>query len=143
MVILGSLTIGIRILLMTPQVQLQEDLLHGTARTKHTAWMAAIPLNLSNHPTHVVPDIGCTRSIGSRAAIRRSQKHVWCCGIATEFCVAISPLCLPTLRWRLAENLVFFIFQRNLHVRPELMCSQQVYAYLILTSANEKFGNDY
>ena len=35
-----------------------------------SAWMAAITLNLSNHPTHVVLDLGCTRSIGSRAAIR-------------------------------------------------------------------------
>ena len=41
----------------------------------HTAWMAAVPLNLTNHPTRVVLDLGCTRSIGSRAAIKRFQKH--------------------------------------------------------------------
>ena len=28
----------------------------------HTAWMASVPLNLANHPTHVVVDLGCTRS---------------------------------------------------------------------------------
>ena len=54
--------------------------------TRHTAWMAAIPFNLSNHPTHVVLDLGCTRSIGSRAAIRRFQKHALYYGITTEFC---------------------------------------------------------
>ena len=42
--------------------------LYGTGRT---AWMASVPLNLANHPTHVVLDLGCTRSIGSRAAIKR------------------------------------------------------------------------
>ena len=32
----------------------------------HTAWMAVPSLNLAYHPTHVVLDLGCTRSIGSR-----------------------------------------------------------------------------
>ena len=48
--------------------------------------MAAIPLNLSNHPTYVVLDLGCTRSTGSRAAIRRFHKHAVHYGITTEFC---------------------------------------------------------
>ena len=52
----------------------------------HTAWMVATPLNLANHPTHVVLDCGCTRTIGSRAAIERFRKHAWYCGITTEFC---------------------------------------------------------
>ena len=52
----------------------------------HTAWMIAVPLNLTNHPTHVVLDLGCTRSIGSRATIKRFQKHAWYYGITTEFC---------------------------------------------------------
>ena len=34
--------------------------------TGHTAWMASVPLNLADHPTHVVLDLDCTRSIGSR-----------------------------------------------------------------------------
>ena len=54
--------------------------------TGHTAWMASVPLNLANHPTHVVLDLGCTRSIGSRAAVRRFQKHALCYGITSEFC---------------------------------------------------------
>ena len=41
----------------------------------HTAWMSATLLNLVNHPTHVILDLGCTRSIGSRAAIERFKKH--------------------------------------------------------------------
>ena len=48
--------------------------------------MVAIPSNLSNHPTYVVLDLGCTRSIGSRAAIRRFQKHALHYGMTTEFC---------------------------------------------------------
>ena len=44
------------------------------------------PLNLANHPTHVVLDLGCTRSIGSRAAIKRFQMHAWYYSITTEFC---------------------------------------------------------
>ena len=55
----------------------------------HTAWMVATPLNLANHPTRVVLDVGCTRSIGSRAAIGRSKKHAWYYGITTEFCRCI------------------------------------------------------
>ena len=41
--------------------------------TGHAAWIAAIPLNLSNHLTHVVLDLSCTRSLGSRSAIGRFQ----------------------------------------------------------------------
>ena len=40
----------------------------------HTAWMVASPLNLASHPTHVVLDLGCTQSTGSRAAIERIQE---------------------------------------------------------------------
>ena len=58
----------------------------GSARKAHTAWMVATPLNLANHPTHVVLDLGCTRSIGSRPAIERFKKHAWYYGITTEFC---------------------------------------------------------
>ena len=59
----------------------------GWSCTKaHTAWMAAAPLNLANHPTHVVLDLGCTRSIGSRAAIETFKKHAWYYGIMMKFC---------------------------------------------------------
>ena len=43
-------------------------------------------MNVANHPTQVVLDLGCTRSIGSRTAIERFEKHSWYCGITTEFC---------------------------------------------------------
>ena len=49
-----------------------------------TAWMASVPLNLASHPTHVVPDLSCTRSVGSRAAIKRFRKHVLYYGITTD-----------------------------------------------------------
>ena len=35
---------------------------------------------------HVVLDLGWTRSVGSRAAIKRFQKHALYCGITREFC---------------------------------------------------------
>ena len=38
---------------------------------RQTAWMASVLLDLANHPTLVVLDLGCTRSIGSRAAIKK------------------------------------------------------------------------
>ena len=44
------------------------------------------PLNFDNHPTHVVLDLGCTRSIGSRAAMERFKKHAWYYGITMESC---------------------------------------------------------
>ena len=54
--------------------------------TSHTAWMAVPSLNLAYHPTQIVLDLGCTRSIGSRSAIKTFQKHSWYYGIATEIC---------------------------------------------------------
>ena len=61
------------------------ELLHGMARDILT-WMASVPSHLANHPTHVVLDLSCARSIGSRAAIERFQKHALYYGITTEFC---------------------------------------------------------
>ena len=58
----------------------------GFCTKAHTAWMVVTPWNLANHPTHVVLDLGCTRSIGSRSAIERFKKHTWYYGITTEFC---------------------------------------------------------
>ena len=54
--------------------------------------MASVPLDLANHPTHVVLDLGYTRSIGSRAAIKRFQKHALYYGITTEFCRCKNPV---------------------------------------------------
>ena len=54
--------------------------------SRHFAWIASVPLELAHHPTHVVLDLGCTQSIGSRTAIRRFQKYVLYHGITTEFC---------------------------------------------------------
>ena len=54
--------------------------------------MASVPLDHANHPTHVVLDLGCTRSIGSRAAIKRFQKHALYYGITTEFCRCKNPV---------------------------------------------------
>ena len=53
--------------------------------------MASVPLNLAHHPTHVVLDLGCTRSIGSKAAIREFQKYALYYGITTEFCPCNKP----------------------------------------------------
>ena len=37
----------------------------------HTAWMVTTPLNPASHPTHVVLDLDCTRSTGSRSVIKK------------------------------------------------------------------------
>ena len=48
--------------------------------------MVVPSLNLAYHPRHVVLDLGCTQSIGSRSAIEGFQKHSWYYGMTTEFC---------------------------------------------------------
>ena len=51
----------------------------------HTAWMVTTPLNPASHPTHVVLDLDCTRSTGSRSVIKK-QEACMVFGITTEFC---------------------------------------------------------
>ena len=48
--------------------------------------MASVLFDLAHHPTHVVLDLDCTRSIGSRKAITRFKKYALYYGITTEFC---------------------------------------------------------
>ena len=67
----GNQMIGLPVIGLTiPGLQM----LGGSAKA-HTAWKVATPLNLVNHPAHVVLDLGCTRSIGSRSAVERFKKH--------------------------------------------------------------------
>ena len=54
--------------------------------SRHFAWIASVPLELAHHPTHVVLDLGCTRSVGSRTAIRRFQKYALYHGFTAKFC---------------------------------------------------------
>ena len=64
----------------------QLQLLHGTS-SRHTAWMASVPLDLAHHPTHVVLDLGCTQSIGSRTDNQKvPETYALYSGITTEFC---------------------------------------------------------
>ena len=79
----------------------------------HTAWMEATPLNLVSHPTHVVLDLGCIRSIGPRAAIEGFKKHAW-------YVIRLS--CSPTPRQKPARKAASFTFQQFHHVLPKLMC---------------------
>ena len=88
------------------------QLLNGVARDILHGWRQ-FPLNLANHPTHVVLDLGCTRSLASRATIRRFQKHALYFGITKEFCLAISPLCLPTLSQRPVWKIASFILHET------------------------------
>ena len=53
--------------------------------TPDAGWFLATPLNLANHPTRVVLDLSCTRSIGSRTANEILKTHAWYYGITTEF----------------------------------------------------------
>ena len=75
----GNQTIGLPVIgLMIPGLQM----LGGSVQCLflHGWWQFAI------HPTHVVLDLGCTQSIGSRTAIERFKKHAWYYCITTEFC---------------------------------------------------------
>ena len=83
----------------------------------HTAWMVTPSLNLVDHPTHVVLDLGCTRSIGSRAAIERFKKHSWYYGITTElrrcnksfvFGNSETEACVDKLQSSLSNNTTMF-----------------------------------
>ena len=79
----GNLTTGLPV---SGLMILGLQVLGGKARKAPTASMAVPSLNLAYHPTHVVLDVGCTRSIESRAAIERYQKHSWYYGITRELC---------------------------------------------------------
>ena len=54
--------------------------------SRYAAWKASDPLDFAHHPTHVVLELGCTRSIGSRKAIRRFQQYAMYRGITTKCC---------------------------------------------------------
>ena len=54
--------------------------------SRFSAWMASAHLDLAHHSTHVVLDLGCTRSSGSRKTIRRFQTDALYCGMTTGFC---------------------------------------------------------
>ena len=71
-----------------PQLQLQR----GTIQDALHEWHQSL-WDLAYHPTHVL-DLGLTRSIGSRMAVRRFQKYALYCGITTEV-------------WPCHESLVF------------------------------------
>ena len=90
------------------------QLLDGLAPKTHTAWLAADPLNFFNHPTHVVKNLGWTRSIGSRAAIERFKKHSWYYGITTEFCVCNKSFVFAHSADKPAWKAVLFIFRQHL-----------------------------
>ena len=47
--------------------------------------------------------------------------------LTQSFVPATNPLCWQTVWWRLAGKVVLFIFQRNLHDQPALMCLKQMY----------------
>ena len=91
----------------------QKLILHG---------MVATLLNLANHPTHVVLDLGCTRSIGSIAAIERFKKHAGIMALRRNFALS----CLPTPRQKPARKVALFTFQQLQHVQPRLMFLRQV-----------------
>ena len=93
----------------------------------HTAWMVATPLNLASHPTHVVLDLGCTRSIGSKSAIERFKKHAWYYGITTKFC-RCNVFRVRELGYRNLHGELHYPLSKNttIHVLLRLMCFRQV-----------------
>ena len=57
--------------------------------------------------------------------------------------LAISRLCLPSLRQKRVGKVVLYTFRQYLHVLPELMCLRQVMCPSCFPSSEEKFGDDY
>ena len=126
MVIPGSDMIGTLILLMILRIQPQKELLRGTG-VKHTAWMTSVPLEPCQ-PSN-------TRCSGSWLHTVNwiksgNQKVPETCVVLWHhdrlFAVAISLLCLPTLRRRLVVKVVSFTFRQHFHVRPEWTCLKRV-----------------
>ena len=112
----GNQTIGLPVTGLTPDAR-------WFCTKAHTAWMVTTPLNLANHPTHVVLDLGCTRSIGSRAASRSMHGIM---ASRRNFAVVTSLSCLPTPSRKPAKKISFFTFQQSHRVLPRLMCLRQV-----------------
>ena len=54
------------------------------------------PLNFANHATHVVLDLGCTKSIGSRSPIEIFKKHAYLLTLRLISAVVRCSSCLPT-----------------------------------------------
>ena len=114
-----------------------------TIGTGHTACMASVPLDLANDPTHVVLDLGCNRSIGSRAAIKKIPEtcvafwhhktvlplqHVLCANSEMETCWESCIISFPT--------------KPPCSTRVDVLETSSC-AYPFLTSANGKLGNDH
>ena len=92
----------------------------------------ATPLFLANHPTHVVLHLGFTRSIGSRAAIERFQKHAWYYGITTEFCRCNKSFVFANSETETCMESCIIHFQQHHHVLPKLMCLRQVTCHVVM-----------
>ena len=106
--------------------------------------MVTTPLKLASHPTHVVLGIGCTRSIGSRAATKGFPKHSRHHGSTMEF-------------WRCNQSLVVANSKIEtcvecciLHFPTAPPCSTKVdvletggVPISFLPLSDEKFGYDY
>ena len=99
---------------------------------------------LANHSTHVVLDLGCTRSTGWRAAIKRFQKRTLYHGVTTEFCPCNTSFVFANSETETCwENCI-------IHLPTTPPCSTRVgrswhrwCAYLIFSSSDETFGNYY
>ena len=90
----------------------------------HAALMA-VPLWIMHAIRHVVLDLGCTRPIRSRLAIKRFPKHAWYYGITSEFCRCNNFWVFSNSETEtcLENCFALFIFQQ---VQPLLTCLRKV-----------------
>ena len=108
---------------------------------RYSAWMASVPLDLAHHPTHVVLDLGCTRSMGSRTARRRFQKYALYHGITTEFCPLQEVFCVCQLWDRSLSGKLYYSFADNTTMFYQSWCAWDGRrAHPILPSPDEEFG---
>ena len=96
---------------------------------------------LAHHPTHVVLDLGCTRLIGSRTAIRRFQKDALYHGKTTKFNPCNKSFVFANSETGTCRESC--IIRQHHHVLPELMCLRRVTCVSSSPFSDEEFGYDY
>ena len=90
----------------------------------HTARMAVPSLDLAYHQTHVVLDLGCTRS---RSAFKRFLSHAWYfLALQGNSAVVTNLSCFPIPRQNLARKVALITLQQHQHVQTLLTFLRQV-----------------
>ena len=119
MAIPGNRTMGLPAIGLTiPQPQL----LGWSCTRAHTAWMAAVPLNLPTIRRALFWNMAAHDQLGLQRQSNGSKNMLGITALRRSFAFAIGLLCSPTLREKLVGKVVFSTPRQQLHIFPELMC---------------------